>query len=48
MSNLYKKKSLNHLMYGFTILELLIVIAIIGYLSTVVLGNTRSARDKAF
>jgi len=44
----HEKKSLaKKLVYGFTILELLIVIAIIGYLSTVVLGSTRSARDKA-
>jgi prepilin-type N-terminal cleavage/methylation domain-containing protein len=33
---------------GFTVLELLIVIAIIGYLSSFVFSNTQTARDKAF
>lgn len=42
------KKSNRKVVAGFTILELLIVIAIIGLLSTTVLSSTRSARDKAF
>jgi type II secretory pathway pseudopilin PulG len=33
---------------GFTVLELLIVIGIIGYLSSIVINNTGSARDKAY
>lgn len=33
---------------GFSIIELLIVIAIIGYISSVVIGSVSSARDKAY
>lgn len=39
---------INKFKRGFTLLELLIVIAIIGYLSSVVITNTGSARDKAY
>ena len=42
------RKIIKNSIAGFTILELLIVIAIIGFLSATVLSSTRSARDKAF
>ncbi|MDQ5893024.1 MAG: hypothetical protein QG640_34 [Patescibacteria group bacterium] len=42
------KKVGKKIVAGFTILELLIVIAILGYLSSIVLGSTSTARDKAY
>jgi prepilin-type N-terminal cleavage/methylation domain-containing protein len=48
LKTLSNKQFNKQLQKGFTLLELLVVIGIIGYLASIVITNTSSARDKAY